>query len=36
MTKTKYIFWNKGKKKVFIHGLGDKHLKRYGQDVKVK
>lgn len=34
--KTKYTFWNKGKKKTIVHGLGDKELKKYGQDVKVK
>lgn len=32
----KITHWLKGKKKVIIHGLGDKHLMRYGQDVKVK
>lgn len=28
--------WNKGKKKVFIHGLGDKELQKYGLDLKKK
>lgn len=32
----KIIHWLIGKKKVIIHGLGDKHLMRYGRDVMVK
>ena len=32
----KITLWNRGKKKVFTHGLGDKALLKYGQDVKLK
>ena len=34
--KTKYTFWNIGKKKVVVHGLSDRKLREYGRDVKVK
>ena len=32
----KITFWNKGKKKGYTHGLGDKEILKYGQDVKLK
>lgn len=32
----KITHWLKGKKTVTIHGLGDKALRKYGQDVKLK
>jgi len=33
---TVYTIWNKGKKKTIIHGLGNKELQKYGQDIKKK
>ena len=32
----KITLWNRGKKKSITHGLGDKALRKYGQDVKLK
>jgi len=32
----KIIYWNVGKKKSITHGLGNKELQKYGQDVKLK
>ena len=32
----KIIYWNKGKKPVYVHGLGDRVLQQYGADVKTK
>ena len=28
--------FDKGKKRVYVHGLGTKALRKYGQDVKLK
>lgn len=32
----KVTSWAKGKKKTIVHGLGDRELQKYGQDVKKK